>query len=127
MNGYDLGSTSGGCTVKKMPSGRYVVETYLQTLTDEHMRLFGFEQNSNGFMQDTHRTIALDSLVVCGAGPDCSCRTMYFENPKVNCRCFEYTISKDDLTAVKIQFTADSMGFSTNNINVECKQGPPVI
>lgn len=116
VNEYELGSTTGGCEISKNNSisnrSQISVKTKLQELDDEHMKLFGFELNSEGLMvMGEKKFIELDNLVISGPGPKCGVRQMYFENPRINLSNFSYTISRDNSVAVEIEFICDSMKY----------------
>lgn len=113
VNGYDLGSTTGGCDIEFDPANdsftNVTVSTILQSVTHENLTLFGFRFDCNGAIVYDPKEVKLKSVVIYGPGPGCGVRTMELINPRIEPIKFNYNITKDDLTTLPIKFESFSM------------------
>lgn len=131
VNGYDIGSTTGGFEVAVNPTlpsttGKKLTgKTTLQSITQDNLTLFGFEKEEGGVLSfdvNAAKPVVADITLV-GPGPGCGVRVMNFPNAEIS-NAFVYNINKDRPTEVPFNFTYEKCYIEDNNSVPEIKEGP---
>ena len=115
VNDVDLGSTTGGFKIKFDPySGHWVGDTTLQSVTSEHMEMFGFSFDGEKYTYDSDKILNNFTMKVYGPGPGCACRTWVFENCSLDMSKFEYALCKDYLVQIPFHVMSKNVSIYEN-------------
>lgn len=133
IDGYDLGSTTGGLSITRSAEyvdvrndqsctrqARYLkqqdwtMSTTLQCVTLDKMRLIyglpeeALDGNTLTFSEGQDNCVFTATpfpVVICGPGPGCGCRYMSFPQVVATPENLEYTITKDNPVQLEVEFT----------------------